>query len=64
MAGMFTTPKPPTIQQAPVVVSIADQAVQKASDEIPRRTARGRASTFLTNPQAQREDTSQQLGGR
>lgn len=67
MAGVFQSPKLSPLG-VPATPSITDASIQAAADEAARASqAKGRASTILTNPAAQREaEASRQtyLGGR
>lgn len=54
MAGIFGSPKVPSITSAPPAPSLADEPVQReAADAMKNR--KGRASTQLTDPHAQRD---------
>lgn len=54
MGGLFGKPTMPTITAPPPAPSLADTTVQEAATES-QKTRKGRASTMLTDPQAQRE---------
>lgn len=67
MAGIFSPKSAPAMSSLPQAPSLSDDIVQQAADEAAKtRQRQGRASTFLTNPETQREaQASQQtyLGG-
>jgi hypothetical protein len=68
MAGLFGTPPLPTIPAPPPTPSISDDRVQQAASDAQKKQqmASGRASTYLTDPQTQREsqpNAQRYLGG-
>jgi len=68
MAALFAAPSLPTVPTPPPAPSISTGTVQQAgAEELKKRQqAQGRASTFLTDPQTQREaqpNAQRYLGG-
>ena len=55
MAGLFSPPSLPTVPPAPLMPTLSTPSVQEAASEeqTKRASARGRASTYLTDPTAQ-----------
>ena len=54
MSELFGMPKAPPMPPAPPAPSLADSAIaNRATEEMRQRQLGGRASQFMTNPQAQ-----------